>query len=112
MSVAEDFAAYRKVMAEHVDKLNQQMDKDYQEHLELERIATRLDIENAKLKDRNDHLTFENIELRSNRPASEADAADLAAQNTRLRTELAALKKERMEAYQKWRTQNLTTKPE
>lgn len=105
MSIAEDFAAYRKVMAEHIDKLNQQMDKDYQERLELERIATRLDIENAKLKDRNDHLTFENIELRSNRPASEADAANLAAQNTRLRTELAAVKMERAEAYAKARAQ-------
>ena len=103
MSIADDFAAYRKVVSEHIDKLNEQIDKDYQERLELERIATRLDIENAKLKDRNDHLTFENIELRSNRPASEADAADLAAQNTRLRAELAAVKKERMEAYQRER---------
>lgn len=101
MSIANDFAAYRKVMAEHIDKLNQQIDKDYQERLELERIAIRLDIENAKLKDRNDHLTFENIELRSNRSTSEADAADLAAQNIRLRSELAAVKKERMEAYVK-----------
>jgi hypothetical protein len=48
---------------------------------------------------------FENIELRSNRPASEADAADLAAQNTRLRSELAAVKKERMEAYAKAKAQ-------
>jgi len=88
-----------------LDKLDQQIDKDYQERLELERIATRLEIENAKLKDRNDHLTLENIELRSNRPASEADAADLAAQNTRLRVELAAVKKERMEAYANANTQ-------
>lgn len=101
MSIANDFADYRKVVAEHIDKLNQQIDKDYQERLELERIAIRLDIENAKLKDRNDHLTFENIELRSNRSTSEADAADLAAQNIRLRSELAAVKKERMEAYAK-----------
>lgn len=101
MSIANDFADYRRVVAEHIDKLNQQIDKDYQERLELERIAIRLDIENAKLKDRNDHLTFENIELRSNRSTSEADAADLAAQNIRLRSELAAVKKERMEAYAK-----------
>lgn len=103
MSIADDFAAYRKVVSEHIDKLNEQIDNDYQERLELERTATRLDIENAKLRDRNNHLMFENIELRSNRPASETDAADLAAQNTRLRAELAAVKKERMEAYQRER---------
>ena len=103
MSIAEDFAAYRKVVSEHIDKLNEQIDNDYQERLELERTATRLNIENAKLRDRNNHLMFENIELRSNRPASETDAADLAAQNTRLRAELAAVKKERMEAYQRER---------
>ena len=100
MSIADDFADYRKVVSEHIDKLNQQLDEGYQERLELERIATRLDIENAKLRDRNDHLMFENIELRSNRPASEIDAADLAAQNTRLRVQLAAVKKERMETYE------------